>query len=395
MNQSRHRLGVGVVGFGWMGHAHSRSMLRIPTLFPERGFDPRLVICADTVAARRDEAGSGFGFTTTTTDWREVVSNPQVDLVIIAAPNGLHREVAVAAAAHGKAVFCEKPVGGTPEETEAIAAAVRTAGVLSAAGYNYRWAPMVQEARRLIEEGALGRVTSYRGRFLSMYGSDPAGVLSWRYLLDHGRGASTDLLCHAVDMAQQLVGPITEVVGTSSIVIAERPIPSGEGASHYGRGQTDAPRGAVTNEDYVGMLGVLSDGVPVILEACRTSVGPESQMAFEVYGTEGALSWNLERMNELQLYLRSDGRLAGYRTVFSGDRFPHHGSFVPGNANGIGFEDLVTIEDFELCRAITEGREFRPSFEDATAAVRVQAALMRSVDSHAWETVVEVGAWTP
>jgi predicted dehydrogenase len=151
----------------------------------------------------------------------------------------------------------------------------------------------------------------------------------------------------------------------------------------------------VTNEDYVGMLGVLSDGVPVILEACRTSVGPESQMAFEVYGTEGALSWNLERMNELQLYLRSDGRLAGYRTVFSGDRFPHHGSFVPGNANGIGFEDLVTIEDFELCRAITEGREFRPSVEDATAAVRVQAALMRSVDSHAWETVVEVRAWTP
>lgn len=395
MSGARRDIGVGVIGFGWMGHAHSRSMLRIPTLFPERGFDPRLVICADTLPGRREEAMSSFGFAAADADWRAAVTHPDVDLVVIAAPNGLHREVIEAAAAEGKHVFCEKPVGSTPEETERAAAAAATAPGLTAAGYNYRWAPMVQEARRLIHRGALGRVVSYRGRFLSMYGSDPEGVLSWRYLVDNGYGASTDLLCHAVDMAHHLVGPIVSVVGMSAIVIPDRPLASGEGTSHYARGPADAPRGRVTNEDYVALLGNLAGGVPVILEACRTSVGPESQMAFEVYGTEGALSWNLERLNELQLYLHSDAPLAGYRTVLAGDRFPHHGSFVPGNANGIGFEDLVAIEDYELCRAITEEGKFRPSFDDAVAAVRVQAALLRSVTSGRWEPVLGVPAWAP
>jgi predicted dehydrogenase len=390
---ARRRLGVGVVGFGWMGHAHSRSMLRLPTLFPERGFDPWLVVCADTVPERLDEASSSFGFAATSTDWRAVAGHRDVDLVVIAAPNGLHRQVAAAAAAEGKHVFCEKPVGSSAEDTEAAAAAVRAAGVVSAAGFNYRWAPMVQEAHRLIGDGAIGRLTSYRGRFLSMYGNDPQGVLSWRYQIENGRGASTDLLCHAVDMAQHLAGPITRVVGTSSIVIPERPLPEGDGTSHYARGRAGAPTGRVTNEDYVALLGTHESGVTAILEACRTGVGPESQMAFEVYGTEGALSWNLERMNELQLYLRSDGPLAGYRTIFSGERFFHHRNFVPGNANGIGFEDLVAIEDYELGRAIIEGREFRPSFEDAAAAVRVQSALLRSVETGAWETVAESAAW--
>jgi predicted dehydrogenase len=135
------------------------------------------------------------------------------------------------------------------------------------------------------------------------------------------------------------------------------------------------------------MLCEFAGGARGTFEASRTIVGPESQMAFDVYGTKGALSWNLERLNELQVYLVEDELHTGYRTVFGGDRFPYHGSFVPGSANGIGFEDLVVIEDLEFLRSVAERRPHEPSFEDALAFVDVQAALLRSAESGRWEDV--------
>ena len=178
---ARRRIGVGVIGFGWLGQAHSRSLLRIPTLFRERDFDPELVVCGDTVPERLDDAVRSFGFGRGTADWREVVEDPAVDVVLIAAPNMLHLELIEAAAAAGKHVFCEKPVGGTPEQTVRAEQVARAAGVITGVGYNYRGAPLVQYARRLIADGHLGEITNYRGRFFSMYGSDPLGVLSWRF----------------------------------------------------------------------------------------------------------------------------------------------------------------------------------------------------------------------
>ena len=387
---ARRRIGVGVIGFGWLGQAHSRSLQRIPTLFPERGFDPELVVCSDAVPARVDEAVSSFGYTRGATDWREVMDDPAVDAVFIAAPNMLHLELIEAAAQAGKHVFCEKPVGGTPEQTVRAERAARGAGVLSGVGYNYRWAPLVRYAAQLIADGRLGEITNYRGRFFSIYGSDPLGLLSWRFLVDQGgHGASSDLLSHAVDLAHMLVGPIVRVVGTTATFIAERPV-AAAGQGHYGRGAADDPRGAVTNEDYAGMLCEFAGGARGTFEASRTMVGPESQMAFDAYGTRGAVGWNLERLNELQLYLAEDEAHTGYRTVFGGDRFPYHGHFVPGSANGIGFEDLVAIEDYEFCRAVAEERPFVPGFAEAVEWVSVQAALLRSARTGAWEDVVSL-----
>ncbi|HEX7290018.1 MAG TPA: Gfo/Idh/MocA family oxidoreductase [Conexibacter sp.] len=387
---ARRRIGVGVIGFGWLGQAHSRSMLRIPTLFPERSFDPELVVCADTVPARIEDAVRSFGFRRGTHDWREAFEDEDVDLVVIAAPNMLHVEMVEAAAAAGKHIMCEKPVGGTPQQTARAEAVARGAGVTTGVGYNYRWAPLVQYAARLIADGSLGEITNYRGRFFSMYGSDPLGFLSWRFLEDQaGHGATTDLLSHAVDLAHMLIGPIERVVGATETFIRERPLPP-EGGSHYGRGRPGDPTGAVTNEDYAGMLCEFANGARGTFEVSRAIVGPESQMAFEVYGTRGALAWNLEKLNELQLYLIEDELHSGYRTIFGGDRFPYHGHFVPGDANAIGFEDLVVIEDYELCRSIAEGVEFRPSFEDALRCVSVQAALLASSESGTWQDVVRV-----
>jgi predicted dehydrogenase len=387
---ARRRIGVGLIGFGWLGQAHSRSLQRIPTLFPERGFDPELVVCSDAVPARVDEAVASFGYARGATEWRAVMDDAAVDVVFIAAPNMLHLELIEAAAQAGKHVFCEKPVGGTPEQTARAERVARSAGVTTGVGYNYRWAPLVRYAQQLIADGRLGEITNYRGRFFSTYGSDPLGLLSWRFLVDEGGyGVTSDLLSHSVDLAHLLIGPIARVLGTTATFIAERPIAL-PGQGHYGRGAPGDPTGTVTNEDYAAMLCEFAGGARGTFEASRTMVGPESQMAFDTYGTRGAVGWNLERLNELQVYLAEDELHTGYRTVFGGDRFPYHGHFVPGSANGIGFEDLVAIEDYEFCRAIADERPFAPGFAEAVEWVSVQAALLRSAESGAWEDVVSL-----
>jgi predicted dehydrogenase len=375
-----------------MGQAHSRSYLRIPTLFPERAFDPVLVSCADSDPNRRATAIDGFGFAQASDDWRPVVDHPDVDVVVVTAPNMLHEELCVAAALAGKHVFCEKPVGGTPEQTVRVAGAVRRAGVISGVGYNYRWVPLVLHARELIAAGRLGEITNYRGRFFTMYGSDPLGVLSWRFLQDQGGyGVSSDILSHVVDLATVLAGPITRVLGTSETFIRERPLPQ-PGGTHYARGRAGDPTGVVTNEDYAGALVVFANGARGTFECSRSIIGPESQMAFDVHGTRGAIGWNLEQLNELQVFLTDeDGRAPrGYTTVYGGDRYPFHGHFVPGDANGIGFEDIVTIEDFAFLTSVAKGEPFQPGLEEAVDYVSFQAAWLRSCTSGHWEDVVRL-----
>ena len=386
---TRPVLGIGVVGFGWMGQAHSRSAARIASLFPERVFDTALVVCGDNVAERREQAVSGVGFREAVEDWRAVVDHPDVDVVYVTAPNMMHEEIAIAAAEAGKAVFCEKPVGGTPDQTVRIEAAARRAGVITGVGYNYRWAPLVQHAKALIESGRLGEITNYRGRFFSMYGADPMGLLSWRFLVDEaGYGVSSDILSHAVDLAHMLLGPITEVSGTRETFIRERPLPKA-GGTHYDRGQPGDPTGEVTNEDYAAAMVRFANGARGTFESSRAIIGPESQMAFDVYGTKGALRWNLETMNEMQVFLVDDtGRAPrGYTTVYAGDRYPYHGHFVPGDANAIGYEDLKVIENYEFLTAVATGEQHRPGFSEAVDYVSFQSAWLRSCESGAWETV--------
>ena len=386
---SPRRLGLAVVGFGWMGQAHTRSYLRLPTLFEDRAYDVDLVICSDNVVSRRHAAVSAFGFREATEDWEPAVEHPDVDVVVVCAPNMLHEPLATAAAEAGKHVFCEKPVGGTPSQTARIARACRQAGIVTGVGYNYRFAPLVLYARELIATGQLGQISNYRGRFFSMYGADPMGLLSWRFLIDQaGHGATTDILSHAVDLALMLNGPIDRVVGIGETFIKERPLPSGAG-THYDRGSPGDPTGEVTNEDYFAALAVFANGSHGVFESSRSIVGPQSQMAFDIYGTEGSLSWDHETLNELQLFRASDPQ-QGYTTVRASERHPYHGAFVPGDANSIGFEDMVTIQDHEFLTAVAEGRPHSAGMEQALACVSVQAAMLKSWETGAWEDVVSL-----
>ena len=384
-------IGIGVIGFGWMGQAHSRSYLSIPKYFPGAGITPRLVAVADTVPERIDLAVQNFGFESGMTDWRLLVEHEDIDVIDITAPNTLHQELAEAAAAAGKHIFCEKPVGIVPQATAAMELAARKAGVITGAGYNYRWVPLVQYIRELIEEGRFGELTHYRGRFFSMYGRDRLGLLSWRFLQEEaGFGVLSDIMSHAIDMAQYLCGPIARVVSVKEIFVKERPLPTPGEGTHYERGKPGDPTGKVTNEDYVGALVEFSNGVRGTLEADRSIFGPQSSMALELNGSKGAVSWDHEKLNQLQLYLPEEQPVDGFIEVLAGDAFPHQGNIVPGGGNSLGYEDMKIIEALEFLKAIAAGRRFRPDFGDALAAGSVAAAMARSWETERWEDVVSL-----
>ncbi len=381
-------LRIGLIGFGWMGQAHSRSYNRIRSLFPDAEFIPRLVAICDDVERRRTQAVDDFGFEEAHADWETLIGRDDLDIIDITAPNALHRPLAVAAASSGRHVFCEKPVGITPDDTAAIAAAARSAGVITGCGYNYRWAPLVQYTRQLIDEGRLGQITNYQGRFFSMYGRDRLGTLSWRFLQEEaGYGALLDIMCHAVDMALHLVGPIERLTATKETFIKERPLPRPGEGTHYDRGAPGDPTGAVTNEDYVASMVEFANGARGTLQVDRSIFGPQSAMAFDLHAERGAASWNHETLNQLDLHLPEETPVDGYIRVLAGDWLPHHGAFVPGGGNSIGYEDLKAIEAYEFCRSVATGEAFAPSFEDALRVAEVLDAMIRSFESGAWENV--------
>ncbi|MFQ5932897.1 MAG: Gfo/Idh/MocA family protein [Nitrospiraceae bacterium] len=388
----RNTLGIGVIGMGWMGKVHSRSYRQVPDRFRDKGIEPRLVICADEVKSRAEEGKERFGFEHYTRDWRKVCAHPEVEVVNIAAPNSLHLEMVRAAADAAKHVFCEKPVGMNPEETAEIERLARAAGVLSFVGFNYRWAPLVQYAHQLIQEGKLGALTHYRGRFFTMYGSDPHGQLTWRFNSElSGMGALGDIMSHVIDMAHMLVAPIERVISSSNTFIRERPLPVPGAGTHFSIGKPGDPMGEVTNEDYVGALVKFANGALGTFESCRVIYGPKCEMAFDLNGTKGGLSWDFERLNELELYLPGSGiNHDGFARIVAGPEHPYHGRFNPGAGLGIGYEDLKVIEAYQFLRSVVDGKQGVPGFAEALALAEVQAAMIRSWESGTWERVTPI-----
>ena len=387
--QNPQRIGIGVIGMGWMGEAHSRAYRAIPDRFPASKIHPQLIVCADPVENRARSAQERFGFARYATDWREVIADPAVQAVSVTAPNGMHLEINRAAAAAGKHILCEKPVGRFPEETLLSHEAARAAGVLTFVGFNYRWAPVVQYARRLLQEGKLGRITHYHGRFLNGYASNPNGFLSWRFDEAQGLGTLGDLMSHVIDMAHMLAGSIASLTSDREIFIRERPLPQPGVGTHYDVGGADGPRGEVTNEDYVSALVRFANGARGYLESCRVINGAKCDMSFEIHGTKGAIKWSFERMNELQLQWRNETSPAedGYTTLLSGPAHPYHGHFNPGWGTGLGYDDLKSIEAYNFLTSVVTGKQGEPGFAEAAAVARVQQAMIRSWSSGTWERV--------
>lgn len=393
--------GIGVIGMGWMGETHSRAFRALNERFHDSGLKARLVMCADVDAGRAETAQARFGFASSTTHWEEVIRHPEVDIVTVASPNFLHREIVRAVAQAGRHVLCEKPVGRNAAETMAIAQAARRAGINSCVGFNYRWVPMVQYARQTRDSGALGSLTHYRGRFFSSYGHNPLSQLSWRFEDDKsGFGTLGDLLSHVIDMALFLAGPIDRVTGLRHTFIQERPLPQPGVGTHFSLGREEDPSGPVTNEDYVAVLVEWAAGGRGVLEGCRVMYGPKCDLAFDLHGTDGALRWNFERMNELEVYHPSSKRETGlkadlhdgYARLVAGPEHPGHGQFLPGGGMALGYDDLKTLEAFRFLESIDANRPHAPGLEEALRVAEVQDAIVRSWETGQWASVAPLTA---
>ncbi|GAA4676752.1 Gfo/Idh/MocA family protein [Frondihabitans cladoniiphilus] len=387
-------LGVGLISVGWMGRLHTRAYKGIAERYPELNVRTRLVVAADPVPASQAEAVNLLGYERAVADYHEVLADPEVDVVSICAPNFLHKEMALAAAAAGKPFWIEKPMGRSAAESAEIAAAVAAAELVTAVGFNYRHAPAVEKARDLIRSGALGRVTNVRGAFFADYSSDPAGALTWRFIRERaGSGVLGDLLSHGLDLAQYLVGRIGSATSLTETFITERAKPSGAAASHFSRAEgTPEP---VENEDYAALLIRFDNGAVGTFESSRISIGPRADYSIEVYGTKGSLRWNFQRMNELEVCLGTDGGAAGatgaaaygYTTMLTSPGHGDFGRFQPGGGTGMGFDDLKTIEAAQFLSSVLTGEQLAPSVADGWAAAEIVAAAEASADDRAWHDV--------
>ncbi|MFF9373046.1 Gfo/Idh/MocA family protein [Streptomyces griseoluteus] len=376
-------LGVAVVGFGWMGRVHTRAYARLPHHYPRLPLRPELVTVAEEVPGLAQEAAGQYGFATATRDWREVAADPRVHAVSVTAPNFLHREIGVAMAEAGKHLWIEKPVGLSGADARAVAEAVAAAGVQATVGFNYRNAPAVESARELIAAGGLGRITHARVRLLSDYAAHPDGALTWRYERSRGgSGVLGDLASHGADLAYFLLGDIASLAADTAVFVPERSRPSGATAGHTLA--AGGERGPVENEDYVSCLLRFASGARGVLEACRVSVGEQNNYGFEVHGTEGAVSWDFRRMNELRVSRGGSYQDQPVSTVYVGPGDGEFAAFQPGAANAMGYDDLKVVEAYRFLRSVAEGKPYGATLADAVRAAGVLDAMAVSAESRGW-----------
>jgi predicted dehydrogenase len=379
------RIGVAVIGFGWMGRVHSQAYVRLPHHFPDLGLRADLIAVADEVPGRAEGAAAQFGFAVATRDWREVAADPRVEAVSITVPNYLHRAAGTAMAAAGKHLWIEKPVGLTRDDARAVAVAAAQAGVQGTVGFSYRCAPAVALARELIETGAIGAVTHARFRLDSDYAAHPQSALTWRFQRDRGgSGVLADLASHAVDLARYLIGEITSVAADTAVFVPARAVPT---AATTGHSRSAGDPGPVENEDYVSCLVRFASGARGVLEACRVAVGQQNAYGFEVHGRTGALWWDFRRMGELRVSRGDDYQDQPVCTVHAGPEHGAYGSFQPGAAIPMSYDDLKVIEASRFFRSISERRGYGAVLADAVHAAAVLDAMSRSVREGAWADV--------
>ncbi|MGQ0572131.1 MAG: Gfo/Idh/MocA family protein [Armatimonadota bacterium] len=378
-------LNFAMIGYRFMGKAYSHALHDVASFFPDLPARPvKRLLCgrdADAVKAVADR----WGWEAWATDWYDVVGRPDVDAVIIGTPNRTHHELCLAACAAGKHVLCEKPLAMNVTQALEMAAAAKRAGVRHGVAFNYRRVPAVTLARRMIDEGRLGRLYHFRATYLQDWLLDPQVPLTWRLQREQaGSGTLGDLLSHNIDLARFLVGEITDVVADVTTFITERPL----------EGRDD--RGEVTVDDRAALLARFEGGAVGNLEATRFATGRKAANAFEVYGEQGSLKFDLERMNELEYYSladRPDER--GFRRILvTESSHPYLTAWwPPGHTIGWEHTFVHQIRDFIL--AVVEGTPFAPDFDDGAACQRVLDAAERSVASRAWTSAVGAGTASP
>ncbi len=366
-------IGIGVVGTGYMGKAHSVAMNCVGAVFDTPLKPVCEMICATTESGAQQKAEQ-FGFNRSTADWRTLVNDPKVEAIVIASPQNTHKDIALAAFELGKPVMCEKPMGASTEEAAAMVQAAENSGVVNMVGFNYARTPATQYAKQLIAEGAIGDVTWFRGEHTEDFCADKKEFATWR-TQGRANGTMGDLSSHMINAALALIGPIEKVSADIETVHHERPTQSGGTEK-------------VTNDDHAHCLCRFESGVMGHLYFSRISSGRKMGYAYEISGTKGAIRFDQEDQNALWLYKMDDEEAdRGFRKILTGPAHPDYEAFCLGPGHGTGYQDLLIIEAKDFLNAIHEGRSTFPTFKDGLMVNHVIDAMWASNDSKQWVTV--------
>jgi predicted dehydrogenase len=386
------RLGVGMVGYAFMGAAHSQAW-RTAGRFFDLPLEPELTaLCGRDESAAR-AAAAKLGWRSVETDWKRLIARDDVDLVDVCTPGDTHAEIAIAALDAGKHVLCEKPLANTVDEARAMVAAAERAaakGVRSTVGFNYRRVPAVALAKRLVEQGRIGEVRHVRGTYLQDWIVDPEFPLVWRLQKDKaGSGALGDIGAHVVDMAQFVVGDrLAGVSALTETFVKQRPLPTASsGLSAAG----SSDRGEVTVDDAALFIGRFGGGAVANFEATRFATGRKNALRLEVNGSLGSLAFDFEAMNELSFFDGTeDPETAGFRRILVTEpTHPYAGAWWPPG-HGLGYEHTFTHEVADLLRDLAAGADPTPSFADGLQVQLVLDAVARSAESgSSWQAIEE------
>ena len=366
------RIGIGIVGGGYMGKAHAVAMAAVASVF-DTALRPSLEVVCTTTEEGAAEKARQFGFARATSDWRSLVADPRVDAVVIASPQHTHKEIALAALAAGKHVFCEKPLGLGADESQDMLAAAEASGLVHMTGFNYIRTPASQLARQIIANGEIGTVTWFRGEHTEDFCADPLQPASWR-TRGRANGNMGDLSPHILNAALALMGPIRSLCAEIETVHATRPSPSGPEA--------------VTNDDQAQILCRCAGGAMGHLFISRVATGRKMGYAYEVHGTAGAIRFDQEDQNALWLYKAEgpEGR-RGFTKILTGPEHPDYEAFCLGPGHGTGYQDQIIIEARDFLAAIAEGKPRWPSFADGHMVNQVIEAAWASQQRRGWVDV--------
>ena len=368
MQDGRRQIGIGIVGGGYMGKAHSVAMAAVGAVYDTR-LRPRLEMIAASSEASAKRYADAFGFARAAPDWQALVNDPAIEAVIIASPQNTHRAIADAAFALGKPVFCEKPLGASIEDARAMVAAAETSGLPNMVGFNYIRTPASSYARQLIEKGVLGDITWFRGEHTEDFLADPDIPANWR-TEDAASGTLGDLAPHMINAALALLGPIEAVMGEMETV-------------HAMRGDV-----AVKNDDHAQMMCRFARGTMGHLYFSRVATGRKMGYIYEITGTKGAIRFDQEDQNALWLYW-AEGPEAhrGFSKILTGPAHPNYEAFCQGPGHGTGYQDQIIIEARDFLTAIETGKAVWPTFKDGLAVSEVIEAIRASHASRTWQQV--------
>ena len=380
----KRKLSVGMIGYNFMGKAHSNAWRQAGKFFGLPAEIELDTICGRN-AAHTEKAREKLGWAKTSSDWREVVADPAIDIIDITTPNDSHAEIAIEAAKHGKAILCEKPLALDIAECEAMAAAVKKAGVVNMVCHNYRRIPAIALAKQMIDDGLLGdRIFHYRARYAQDWITSPAFPLVWRLQSKiAGSGAHGDIDAHIIDLGRYLVGEIKEVCGLMETFIKERPLPA-EGTVGRNAKASDKT-GKVTVDDAVSWIGRFKNGALANLEATRFAHGRKNHITLEINGSKGSLAFNFEDMNRLEYYNAEDpeGR-RGFRSILVTEAVhPYAGAWWPPG-HIIGYEHTFVNTFADFIKAVAAGKSVQPTFADGLANQRVLDAVAKSAKTKQW-----------